>query len=73
MDKEEIEQKAKQLRFEALKMVYEAQEGHPGPALSVADIVAVLFYDTLRLDPKNPDWEDRDRFILSKGHAYSVY
>jgi transketolase len=73
MDIDKIEQKAKQLRLTALKMIYDAGDGHPGPALSVADIVTTLFYDVMKLDPKKPDWEDRDRFILSKGHAYSVY
>jgi transketolase len=54
-------------------MVYEGGDGHPGPALSIADIVAVLYFDEMRLDPKKPDWEDRDRFILSKGHACPIY
>ena len=72
-EQEKIEQKAKKLRLDAIKMIYEAKDGHPGPALSVADIVAALYFDIMRLDPKNPDWEDRDRFILSKGHACPVY
>ena len=73
MDRKEIEQKARKLRLDAVTMVYEGKDGHPGPALSIADIVATLYFDIMRLDPKNPDWEDRDRFILSKGHACPVY
>ncbi|MBQ9685444.1 MAG: transketolase [Oscillospiraceae bacterium] len=45
---------------------------HVGPALSAADIVAALYFKIMNVDPTNPSWEDRDRFILSKGHAYSV-
>ena len=70
MDNKELETLANQLRFTAVDMVYRAKDGHPGPALSIADIMTVLYFDEMRLDPKNPDWEDRDRFILSKGmHA----
>ncbi|MDR3644232.1 MAG: transketolase [Clostridia bacterium] len=47
--------------------------GHIGPGLSVADIVATLFFGVMRIDPQNPDWPDRDRFILSKGHAVLGY
>ena len=64
---------AQKLRFEAVRMIYEGKDGHPGPALSIADIVAVLFFREMNLDPKRPDWEDRDRFVLSKGHACPVY
>jgi len=73
MEKGNIEQKAGKLRLDAIKMIYEAKDGHPGPALSIADIVAALYFDIMRIDPKKPDWEDRDRFILSKGHACAVY
>lgn len=50
-------------------MIYEAQSGHPGGSLSIADIVAALYFREMRIDPRNPSWEDRDRFVLSKGHA----
>ncbi|MGH9161072.1 MAG: transketolase [Vicinamibacteraceae bacterium] len=50
-------------------MVHRARMGHPGGDLSSADILAVLFFDVLRVDPDNPRWPDRDRFILSKGHC----
>jgi len=73
LENEKLEQKAKKLRLDAVKMVYEGEDGHPGPALSIADIVATLYFDVMRLDPENADWEDRDRFILSKGHACPVY
>lgn len=73
MEKEQIKQKARKLRLDAFELVYEGGDGHPGPAFSIADIVTTLYYDVMRLDPKNPGWEDRDRFILSKGHACPIY
>lgn len=72
MDDKQLSRIARELRFEAVKMIYEAKDGHPGPALAVADIVATLFFDVMRIDPANPDWPDRDRFILSKGHACPI-
>ena len=60
---------AKSLRINAVKMVNSGKSSHIGSILSSADILAVLFGSVLNLDPKNPKWEDRDRFILSKGHA----
>lgn len=60
---------AKQMRVEALHMVHRAKASHIGSALSICDIVAVLYGHVLRLDPKQPDAPNRDRFILSKGHA----
>lgn len=50
-------------------MVYRTKDGHPSPSFSVAEILAALYFHILRIDPENPKWEDRDRFILSKGHA----
>ena len=73
METASLEKVAQKLRFEAVRMIYEGKDGHPGPALSIADIVAVLFFQEMNLDPKRPDWEDRDRFVLSKGHACPVY
>lgn len=67
-----LKSKAKDLRLKVINMVYEAQSGHPGGSLSAADIVAALYYDEMRIDPNNPRWEDRDRFILSKGHACPI-
>jgi len=60
---------ARNLRIQVIEMIYCAQSGHPGGSLSAADIVAALYFNHLRLDPMRPDWPERDRFILSKGHA----
>lgn len=59
----------KELRIDILKMINKAKSGHPGGSLSCIDILIALYYEVMNIDPKNPDWEDRDRFILSKGHA----
>lgn len=67
-----LKEKARQLRKIALTMIYEAQSGHPGGAFSAADIITALYYSELRIDPKNPRWEDRDRFVLSKGHVCPI-
>lgn len=69
---EDLKMKAKELRKIILTMIYEANSGHPGGALSMADIVAALYFSEMNVDPKNPKWADRDRFILSKGHACPV-
>ena len=61
--------KARQIRRLALGMVYRAKQGHPGGDMSVADILATLYFGVLRLDPANPKDPKRDRFILSKGHC----
>ncbi len=55
-----------------ITMTAAAGSGHPGGSLSAADIVATLYFKVMRHDPKNPQWEDRDRFILSKGHSAPV-
>lgn len=60
---------ASAIRRDALKMVHHARASHVGSALSIADIVAVLYGAIMSLDPGNPRWEERDRFLLSKGHA----
>ncbi len=62
-----------EIRKWAIRMIYNAQSGHPGGSLSSADILAALYFHVLRIDPKNPLWEDRDRFVLSKGHASAAY
>jgi transketolase len=64
-----LEEKAREIRRHALRMIHAARSGHPGGALSSADLLAVLYFDTMRLKPGEPRWNDRDRFILSKGHA----
>lgn len=63
---------ATDLRLKALEMIYQAQSGHPGGSLSAADIIAALYFHHLRLDPSKPDWPERDRLILSKGHAAPI-
>lgn len=60
---------AKRIRIHALKMTSAGGSSHIGAVLSMADLLAVLYASVLRVDPQNPDWPDRDRFILSKGHA----
>lgn len=67
-----LKEKAKLLRKTAVTMIYEAQSGHPGGSLSIADIVAALYFSEMKLDPSNPQWEDRDRFVLSKGHVCPI-
>jgi transketolase len=72
----ELTEVAKRIRAQIVQMVYQAQSGHPGGSLSAVEMGVSLFWNHLRCDPSNPDWPDRDRFILSKGHAtpflYSV-
>jgi transketolase len=63
---------ARTIRADALRMVHRANASHIGSCLSIADLLAVLYHDVLRVDPARPDWPDRDRFILSKGHAAAV-
>jgi transketolase len=60
---------AKEIRKLSLKLVYEAKASHIGGALSMTDILAVLYHDIIDIDPQNPNNHDRDRFLLSKGHA----
>ena len=69
MEIKELENKAKEIRKGIIEQVYSAASGHPGGALSIADIMAVLYFDELNIDENNPNWENRDRLILSKGHA----
>ena len=75
MQKEKLEflkEKAAELRKDVITMIYEAQSGHPGGSLSAADFVAALYFSEMKVDPKNPKWPDRDRFVLSKGHACPI-
>ena len=68
----ELTETAKKLRRHIITMTAAAGSGHPGGSLSAADIIAALYFGVLRHDPQNPQWPDRDRFILSKGHAAPV-
>ena len=66
---EEMREQAKILRRHIIAMTAKAGSGHPGGSLSAVELVTALFFHVLRHDPKNPGWPDRDRFVLSKGHA----
>ncbi len=68
-DVAEFKPVAKQLRVDIIRMIEAAGSGHPGGSLSVIDLLTVLYLKFLRHDPKRPDWPERDRVILSKGHA----
>ncbi len=64
-----LRETARQVRRLVVQSVYRAKAGHLGGPLSAADVLTVLYFKILRIDPKRPDWPDRDRFILSKGHS----
>src|SRR2546426_2234849 len=64
-----LEAIARHCRVQILRMLAHAGSGHPGGSLSVIDILTTLYFGRLRFDPKRPDWPDRDRVVLSKGHA----
>jgi len=63
---------ARKLRRHVITMIATAGSGHPGGSLSAADIITALYFGVLRHDPKDPQWSERDRFILSKGHAAPI-
>lgn len=69
---QELKEKAIELRKTAITMIHEAKSGHPGGALSAADVVTALYFKEMNIDSKNPKWEDRDRFVLSKGHVCPI-
>ncbi len=64
---------ARRIRLGAIEGVFHAGSGHPGGSLSIADILAYLYTKEMRIDPKNPKWDKRDRFVLSKGHTAPAY
>jgi transketolase len=64
-----LEAEARKIRLHVIRTIYKAGSGHPGGSLSATDVIAALYFKILNVDPKNPSWEDRDRFVLSKGHA----
>ena len=67
-----LEVLARKLRRRTIQMLYNIgsqYKGHPGPVLSIADIITGLYFEVLKIDPSQPNWAGRDRFILSKGHA----
>lgn len=67
--KAELQRKAIQIKLDILEEVFSASSGHPGGSMSIAEILSYLYFEEMRVDPKNPKWEDRDRFVLSKGHT----
>lgn len=67
-----LEETAKELRKTALTMIHAAKSGHPGGSLSAADIMTALYFNEMNLDPRNPKWTERDRFVLSKGHVCPI-
>jgi len=68
-DVKKLEEIANQIRIHVVKMIAKSGTGHLGGSVSMAEILAVLYFHVLNFDPKNPEWEDRDRFVLSKGHG----
>ena len=69
MDNLELKKIANEVRKGIVTGVHAAKAGHPGGSLSCADIMTYLYFEEMNIDPKNPDKEDRDRFVLSKGHV----
>jgi len=67
-----LQEIARQLRCTIVRMIHHRQAGHPGGSLSAVEILTVLFFKIMRIDPRKPDWEERDRFLLSKGHASAL-
>lgn len=64
-----LEEKALEIRMKSLELISKGKTGHPGGSLSESDIIAALYYSILKIDPARPDWDERDRFVLSKGHG----
>lgn len=72
VDYEKLKQVATEIRKDIVRSVHAAGSGHPGGSLSAADILATLYFHKMKVDPQNPKWEERDRFVLSKGHGAPV-
>ena len=68
-EKKQLSLKACRVRRHIIEGTFHAKSGHPGGSLSAADVITYLYFKEMRVDPSNPKWEDRDRFVLSKGHA----
>lgn len=68
-----LETKANLIRRHVIKMTFTAQSGHPGGSLSYTDVITALFFKVMNHRPNDPQWEDRDKFVLSKGHAAPAY
>lgn len=72
-EKRYLEEMARQIRCLSVESIYRAQSGHPGGSLSAADILSVLYFDIMNIDPQDPTYRQRDRLILSKGHGAPAY
>lgn len=70
---EELKKVANDIRIDVVESIHCGGSGHPGGSLSIAEMMAVLYFHEMNVDEKNPKWEDRDRFVLSKGHAAPAY
>ena len=68
----ELENMANKLRLHVVEMTYAARSGHPGGSLSAADMISALYFNFMNHDPTDPEWDERDRFVLSKGHVAPV-
>lgn len=68
----ELQEYALTLKRDVVEAVFRMKDGHPGPCFSIAEIMSVLFFEEMHIDCTRPDWEDRDRFVLSKGHACPI-
>jgi transketolase len=74
IDEKRLNDIAREIRKDIITMVHLAGDGHPGPALSTTELITALYFHLMNINPKRPDWPDRDRLILSKGHSCpSVY
>lgn len=73
MNTTELSKVCLQVRRDIINMTANAGSGHPGGSLSAVELMTSVFFNHMRVDPKNPKWEDRDRFVLSKGHAAPCY
>ncbi len=69
----DLRKKAKEIRRTVVEMIYNAKSGHLGGSLSMVEMLVSLYYVVMRVDPANPHWVDRDRFVLSKGHTAPAY
>lgn len=72
MNEQMLKEQAKEIRKDIVTMIGAAKSGHPGGSLSAADILTYLYFEEMHVNPADPKWEDRDRFVLSKGHAAPV-
>ncbi len=70
---ETLQRKASERRIDIVRMICAAKGGHIGGSLSCVDILVALYYEVLKVDPRNPNWDERDRFLLSKGHSVEAY